>query len=119
VNTAIVKRLETGSIKNVVLFGDDSKLPPPPYVVVKPEPGANNDRMRFRIIVHSKQGYQEKLDDYTFRELSELLSNKQISTESGKKFTVMSTGEWIGPIGTNDDHTIAMERVFFIPYRFR
>jgi hypothetical protein len=118
-NKAIIEVLKAGSIKSVVPFGDSDTMPAAPYVVVRPEPGLNNERLNFRIITHIKQGNQDKLNDYTFRELSELLSNKQITTESGKKFTVISTGEWTGPIGMNKDKSIAMERVFFIPYRLR
>jgi hypothetical protein len=118
-NKAIIEVLKTGSIKKVIPFGNSDKMPAAPYVVVKPEPGANNGRLNFRIITHVKQGYQDKLNAYIFQELSELLSNKQITTERGNKFTVMSTGEWTGAIGMNDDHTISMERIFFIPYRLR
>jgi hypothetical protein len=118
-NKAIIEALKTGSLKRVILFGNSDKMPAAPYVVVKPEPGVSNGRVNFRIIVHVKQGYQDKLNDYIFQELSGILSNKQITDEKGNKFTVISTNEWTGPIGMNDDHTISMERIFFIPYRLR
>lgn len=116
---AVIDRLKTGSVPNVILFGDSAKLPPAPYVCVKPEPGAMNDRLNFRVIVHRKQGEQESLDDYIFSELDKLF-NRQVWLEKsgGGKFRLMSSGDWYGPYTEADSKTIVMERVFFVPQRF-
>ena len=115
-NTAIINRLKEGSIKTVILFGDSEKMPPPPYIVVKPEPGFNNDRQNYRIIVHRVQGENDLSEDYIFNELPELLTkNNWLETDSGKKFRVMNNSDWYGPIALNDDGTIAYERIFYAP----
>ena len=115
-NSAIIAQLKKGSIVNVVLFGDSGKPPPPPYVVVKPEPGVNSDKQNFRIIVHRVQGESKLSEKYIFEELPLLLSKKNwLDDGSGKKFRVMNNGDWFGPIAQNDDGTIAYERIFYVP----
>jgi hypothetical protein len=115
---AVVDRLKTGSIKSVVPFGNSAALPPPPYVCVKQEPGAMNDRQNFRIIVHRKQGEQILLEKYIFEELSELLNTSVwLEKADGGKFRVMSGGDWYGPYAEDSDKSIVMERMFYAPKR--
>lgn len=112
--TKIVAKLKTGSIKNVVPFG--SALPAGRYVVVKPESGPNETR-RFRIIPHVAQGEQITLENYLFNEVSTLLSGFQSTDRHGNNFKVLDTGEWTDIVAENDDSTISMERVFYVPQK--
>ena len=114
-NAAVIKRLKEGSIKSVVLFGNSAKVPPPPYVVVKPEPGAGSDRQNFRIIVHRAQGENDLSEAYIFSELPALFARNIWLESNGKKFRLMNNGDWQGPIALNDDGTIAYERIFYAP----
>jgi hypothetical protein len=110
---AIVKRLRTGKIKNVVEFG----TPPTssPYIVVKFErvPGGRN----VRVIVHYEQGYGKDLERYIFKDLSLLLRNWKGMDSCGNTFKVKETDEYTDVVVTNDDTTISMERVFYVPLR--
>jgi hypothetical protein len=116
--TAIINRLKTGSVKSVVAFGDSAKTPGTPYVVVKPEPGVNSDKQNFRIILHRNQGESDLSEKYIFEELSGLFNRHVwLEKQGGGKFRLQSNGDWYGPIGMNDDNTIAYERIFFAPRR--
>ena len=110
-NTEIVKRLITGSIKNVQLFGDNIGQPEPPYVVVKPI--ASGDRKLFQIIVHSFIGSQDILEAYVLRELTDLF--KEPLGAGDLRISVLSTGGWLGPYIDEGDNTLAMSRDFYIP----
>jgi hypothetical protein len=115
---AVVDRLKTGSIKSVVPFGNSATVPPPPYVCVKPEPGAMNDRQNFRIIVHRKQGEQVLLEKYIFGELGKLLNpSVWLAKAGGGKFRVMNNADWYGPYAEDSDKSIVMERIFYAPKR--
>lgn len=115
---AVIGRLKTGSVKNVILFGDSDKMPPPPYVCVKTEPGAMNDRLNFRILLRRKQGEQTLLDKYIFEELGELFNGHVwLEKSDGGKFRMMNNNDWYGPYASEDDKTIAMERIFYVPKR--
>jgi hypothetical protein len=107
----IVKRLESGSIKNVMVFGDSFDRPAPPYVVVKSVPGVG--RKLLQIIIHTGPGMQDVLEEYIFRELPTLL--KAPLEKDGKRVTVYSTSTWLGPFVDEGDNTLAMSRDFFIP----
>jgi hypothetical protein len=118
--TAIIDRLKTGSIRNVVLFGDGAKMPPPPYVVVKPEKDARGENRTVRIIVHQKQGEQDQMEDYLFKELVSLLGRNIILTgRNGSRNRLVFSGEWTETITGNDDNTIAMEKIYIIPGRIK
>jgi hypothetical protein len=115
---AVVDRLKTGSIKNVIPFGNSSTIPPLPYVCVKPEPGAMNDRQNFRIIVHRKQGEQVLLEKYIYEELNGLLnSGVWFEKSGGGKFRVMNNNDWYGPYAEDSDKSLVMERIFYAPKR--
>jgi hypothetical protein len=110
-NSEIVKRLESGSIKTVMAFGESLDRPAPPYVVVKAVPEA--DRRLLQIIIHAGAGMQEMLEEYIFRELPALL--KAPLEKEGKRVTVYSTNAWLGPYIDEGDNTLAMSRDFFVP----
>lgn len=109
--TKIIERLQTGSISNVVKFGE--QLPYSPYVCVKPE--VNPIGRQFRIIVHFDLGNDDLLDLYIFNELPELLSNWSYTDQYGNYVTVKDAKEYTDIVADNDDSTISMERVFYIP----
>lgn len=109
--TKIIERLQTGSISNVVKFGE--QLPSSPYVCVKPE--VNPIGRQFRIIVHFDLGNDDLLDLYIFNELPELLSNWSYTDQYGNYVTVKDAKEYTDIVADNDDSTISMERVFYIP----
>jgi hypothetical protein len=115
--TAIINRLKTGSIREVVLFGDSDRVPEPPYVVVKTETGPIQNRY-IRLIVHMNQGEQDLLEDYIFHELTTLLGKQVwLTGRNGGQFRLFNAEMWSEPILGNNDETIAMERVFILPYR--
>ena len=110
---AIVTRLKTGTIKNVVPFG--SKPPAPPYIVVKCErvEGIRN----VRVWVHHNQGYQKDIEKYVFNTLSVLLRNWTGTDSSGNTFRLKDADEYNEIVAVNDDSTLSMERVFYAPFR--
>ena len=110
-NTEIINRLKTGSIKNVLLFGDSMNRPAPPYVVVKPIAGG--DRKLLQIIVHGALGTQDTLEAYILRELPALLQ-EPLKT-AGKVIHLRNTGAWLGPYTDEGDNTLAMSRDFYLP----
>ncbi len=110
---AIVKRIKTGKIKAVVPFG--STPTSSPYVVVKTEAG--NGVRNIRVIAHYDQGYRKDLELYIFNDLSNLLRNWKGTDSYGNTFIVKDAGEYTDVIVTNDDSTISMERVFYVPSR--
>jgi len=101
VNTQVIDRLKTGSIKTVVLFGDSMDHPMSPYVVVKPIAGG--DRKLLQIFVHAGLGMQDALEAYIFRELPALL--KEPLEADGKRITVYSTNAWTGLYIDEADNT--------------
>lgn len=110
---AIVNRLKTGTIKNVVPFG--SKPTAIPYIVVKCE--RDGGVRLIRVTVHHNQGYQVDVEKYVLHNLSVLLRNWKGTDSYGNTFIVKDTGEYTDIVTTNDDSTISMERVFYVPFR--
>jgi len=110
-NTAIVKRLKSGSIKNVFMFGDIIERSLKPYAVVKPIAGG--DRKLYQIIVHTDVGTQDILEKYILQELPDLLKEPLEAEED--RITARSTGAWYGPYVDEGDNTLAMSRDFYIP----
>lgn len=111
--SAIVARLKTGTIKNVVPFG--SKPTAVPYIVVKCESGTGVRTVR--VTVHHNQGYQKDVEKYVFNNLSALLRNWTGTDSSGNSFRLKDADEYTDIIAINDDSTISMERVFYAPFR--
>jgi hypothetical protein len=110
-NNEVINSIKQGSIKTVILFGDDMNRVATPYVVVKPIMGG--DRKLYQIIVHMETGTQDILETYVFRELPALL--KEPLTADGKQITVHDTKAGMGSYVDEGDNTLAMSRDFFIP----
>ena len=111
---AIVARLNTGTISSVVRFGV-STLPSPPYVCVKPEihPGGRG----VRVIAHTGIDEANILDDYIFNEVSTLLKDYEFTDSNGNSLVVKDADEYTEVMADNDDNTISMERLFYVPSR--
>jgi len=109
---AVVQRLQTGQVTNVVRYGT-AQLPAPPYVVVRTEQRDNGRALRF--IAHFQPDQHKWLETYVLKELSDLLSDYHGVTDDGIHFRVIPTQEWSDIITGNDDGTISMERVFLLP----
>ena len=112
-NTEIVERLKTGSIKNVLLFGDSFERQKAPYVVVKPMLGG--DRKVYQIIVHMAFGMQDLLEKYLMSELPELLMKEPLQKDGA--ITIVEKTDECGGYPDDDDNTLAMYRKFYIPIR--
>jgi hypothetical protein len=110
--TAVVAILKTGSVKNVTAFG--SKLPAPPYAVVKGEYVAMFGR-RFRIIAHMAIGQQTFLEDYIRNEVPTLLDGVVLTSRHGNQNRLELEEEYGDVVAGNDDGTISMERCFLLP----
>ena len=121
INSAIVKKLKTGSIKSVILFADTMEIPAPPYVVVKTEVGRIPGTRQWRIFAHTHQGRLDEIEKYIFSELPELLlSNEKepkvrLKDDEGRLYQLHS-GEWFDVRLEDSDKTIYMERIFFLPF---
>jgi hypothetical protein len=112
---AIINKLKTGSIPEVVLFSDVDTFPAPPYVVVKPEFGTVPDTRQFRIIAHAEQGQFDKLENYCLAELDRLLLG-DIRDEEGSRYTLYTNGFTdITPEPADD--TYFMEKLYYVPLR--
>ena len=112
--TRIVERLKTGSVKNVVQFGI-ATMPAAPYVVVKPEASGNG--RNFLVIAHFKAGQNILLENYIFNEVSTLLKNFVTTDRHGNNVRIKDAEKYTDIVVENDDSTISMERVFYVPSR--
>jgi hypothetical protein len=110
--TAVVAKLKTGSVTNVVPLGV-SQLPSPPYVVVKPE--QTTAGRRFRIIGHFLPGQQTFLEDYIRNEVPALLDGAVLTSRHGNENRLELLEEYGDLTVGNDDKTISMERCFLLP----
>ena len=111
--TKVMERLREGSIQNVFRFGDVDSPTTSPYVCVKSE--VNPIGRTFRIIAHFDKGFASALDLYIFNELPDLLTNYSYTDEYGNYVTVKDAKEYTDVVTDNDDSTISMERLFYIP----
>lgn len=117
----IIAQLKTGDLTNVIPFGQQVPTTTP-YVVVKPE--THPSGRGIRVIVHYAVGttltkingvIKTPQDDYIYAELPTLLSDFEFTNNHGETMSVVDTGE-ITDVGVvNDDNTISMERLFYIP----
>lgn len=113
--SSIVAKLKTGTYKNVVPYGYGS-LPAAPYIVVKQEQDILSRGTAFRIIAHFLPGQLIAMEKYIRNELSNLLSGFSGTTTAGNDFTLQDDyNVFPETIISNDDKTIAMERVFYTP----
>lgn len=113
---AIVARLQTSAtIPNAVKFGPWEAPPSPPYVCVKPEihPAGRG----IRIIAHTTAEESSILDDYIFNEVSEILKDYEFTDTNGNNLVVKDAEEYTEVMADNDDNTISMERLFYVPSR--
>lgn len=107
---AVKVQLETGRVKNVVLYGDANNHPDPPYVVIRFEwPDT------LRVFGHFLPGQQVFLREYMRSDLTDLLDRKILTDRNGNRNKVLSLEEGSDIIINNDDGTISMERRFQIP----
>ena len=111
INTALINRLKTGSIKNILIFGDSFDKQKAPYIVVKPM--ASGDRKLYQIFVHMALGMYDDLERYMLKELPELLNEPLEANDN--RVTARSTGVWFGPYVDAGDNTLAMSRDFSVP----
>ena len=122
IHNAIIEKLRAGSIKNVVLFADCEKVPPTPYVIVKPEVGIIPGTRQYRIFAYMKQGYLDILEKYIFTELYELLikdndGNKVKLIDDDGRVYWLKCGDWSDVRTEDSDKTIVMERIMYIPFK--
>jgi len=117
----IVTQLKTGTITNVIPFGVTTKMPTPPYVVVKPELYITG--RGFRVYVHYSLGSQmytkssvnyTPLEDYIYNELPSLIKDWSFINNHGETMTVRDTGEITDVNAVSDDNTVSMDRLFYI-----
>lgn len=113
--TKIVERLKTGTVTNVVAFG--SNLPQAPYVVVKQESDPLGRGTAFRVIAHFLPGQQTFLEDYIRNDLGNLLTDFSSLSRHGNLNSLYEDEFLDLPqiTANNDDGTISMERIFYMP----
>jgi len=111
--TKIMERLREGSIGSVIRDGDVDAPPTAPYVCLKTE--TNPIGRTIRVIAHYAKGFSKDLELYIFNEVVDLLSNWSYTDEYGNYVTVKDAKEYTDIITDNDDSTISMERLFYIP----
>ena len=111
---AIKTQIETGRIKNVVVYGSENNHPAPPYVVIRYEDDTNT----LRVFVHMIPGQQIFLREYVKNDLSILLDRYMFTDRYGNRNKILSLEEGTGIIVSNDDGTISMERRFRVPSWF-
>lgn len=107
----IVDRLKTGSISNIVMFGNHLSKLAVPYLVIKPL--FSIDRELFTFYVHVFLGEHEKLSEYILKELPELL--KEPLERTGEQISIFDTRNLFGFYVDEADNTLAMTRDFYIP----
>jgi len=110
----IITRLQTGSVGNVVRFGTRD-LPSPPYICVKTE--KHPVGRGIRIIGHAAVDQQSMLEDYIFNESSVLLKDYKFTDALGNYCVVRDADDYTDVVADNDDDTISMERLFYVPNR--
>lgn len=111
---AIRARLKTGSITQVIEFGEERPAPARGYVVIKDE-GSTDGGKSFRLIAHLPVGDNDRIRRYVQKELSDLLVGQILTDSEGNSNELLITGETTGIITGNDDGTLSMERVFLLP----
>lgn len=108
---AIKARLQTGSIPNVIKFGEG--YPSAPYVVVKAEREARGRTIR--IIAHANEAEIALLEPYIFNEVQTLVYDYDFTDANGNGFQLEDIKEWTDTVAQSDDNTYSMERVYLLP----
>lgn len=112
--TKIVAKLKTGSITSVVPFG--FPLPTPPYVVVSIKNDVAGRGTAFHIFTHMVPTALVQLNNYVRGELSTLLSDFKATSSNGNLNQLWQDYNQLPELViSNDDGTISMERVFWMP----
>jgi hypothetical protein len=117
--TKIVAQLKTGTYKNVVPYG--FPLPSPPYIVVAQKRDIAGRGTAFHIFVHMAKSTTgvppiTQLEDYVRNDLSLLLSDFQTTDRHGNLNRLYQDYNQLPELVVdNDDNTISMERVFWMP----
>ena len=99
-------------------FGDE-KLPRVPYVIVKQEQDLAGRGKAYRIVAHFSKGQQTDLEDYIRGTVGASLDNFTATDRHGNKQKLYSDSDDV-PSDlriSNDDGTISMERVYWMPDR--
>ena len=143
--TAIGNKLKTGSVKTIIYRGNGEQYPafrpkqagkPPicenPYVIVYegesvPQLNFNPNTMReIFIVAHYPLGNKDKLDEYIYREVVQLLSGIIIDNDNAFKLELTArVSETVEEnddrtiTGGNDDRSISRSRVFLFPEKWR
>jgi hypothetical protein len=112
---AIIAKLKTGSIPNVVLFSDIDVFPEPPYVVVKPEFGVLPNTRQFRIIAHHQKGRFDALENYVMVELDALIAG-EVEDNEGNRYKLYANG-FTDITPEPVDNTYFMEKFYYSPLR--
>jgi hypothetical protein len=117
--TAIITKLKTGSITNVIPRGGTVANPSTTYVVVwkdSPVVQAGGDGTRgtnqYYISAHFPKGFINELEDYIENEIAALLHKKILTARDGRKIQLLKTANISPIIEGNDDGTISMDRLF-------
>jgi hypothetical protein len=118
--TAIINQLKTGSVSEVIPFGQNAANPMQPYVVVwqdepilqdSTEAGLNE----YVINAHFPPGHINDLNDYIENEVYLLLNKQILITRDGRRVEVKVTGQIKRLVTGNDDNTISRERTCQTP----
>jgi hypothetical protein len=115
---AIIEKLKTGSIENVVLFSDVDVFPEAPYAVVKPETGTVQNTRAIRIIAHMGKGQFDDLENYVLKELDGLLLSDYLTDEEGNRFKLYPNG-YTDIMPEDEDNSYFAERIYFVPLTVR
>jgi hypothetical protein len=114
--TAIIAKLKTGTITNVIPRGDAVVNPTAPYVVVwKDSPiqlQGNSGLNQYYVSVHYPRGYINQVDDYIENECATLLGGQILTTRDARKVQLYKTMDITPLIDNNDDGTISRDRLF-------
>ncbi len=112
--TEIKKRLESGSIKNIVIFGDIRDIPAPPYVVIKFARSEMEGISLVQCFIHAVIGMKDMVEGYALRELPKLFSYP-LKNEYAC-ILLRDARVYIPDLAISDDGTISAERDFYLPY---
>jgi len=110
---AVISRLKSGSIRNIIAFSDYDEPPPVPYVVVKSESGIVENTQQVRIMVHNSKGRMDEIRHYTIIELEQLLGD-YVYDDEGNRYKLTKSG-FTDITPERDDQTYFMERIYLSP----
>jgi len=112
--TAIVTKLKTGTVKNVIRYGQNMGAKAP-YIVVRIEKDGLDRGQIVRITGHYDPGQDLFLDEYMDNDVIELLDGFMGVDRFGNHNTLRVLNDYTGINEDNDDSTISKERRFLMP----